>query len=122
MLSWDMSRIVEYYHTRVGNCPVQDFLDTLDPKEAQKVLWVFRLIERLDRVPITYLKKLVGTEEIWECRISAQRGIYRVFGFFIRGNRLILTHGYSKKRQRTDPREIRKAERYRQDYLDRHKE
>ena len=117
-----MSRIVEYYHTRVGNCPVQDFLDTLDPKEAQKVLWVFRLIERLDRVPITYLKKLVGTEEIWECRISAQRGIYRVFGFFIRGSRLILTHGYTKKRQRTDPREIRKAERYRQDYLDRHKE
>jgi len=117
-----MARIVEFYRTQAGKCPVQDFLGTLEDKEAQKVLWVFRLIGRLDRVPITYLKKLVGTEEIWECRISTQRGIYRVFGFFIRGNKLILTHGYYKKTQRTDQREIRRAERYRQDYLDRHKE
>jgi len=117
-----MARIVEFYHTQAGKCPVQDFLGTLEDKEAQKVLWIFRLIGRLDRVPITYLKKLVGTEEIWECRISTQRGIYRVFGFFVRGNKLILTHGYSKKTRRTDPREIRRAERYRQDYLDRHKE
>ena len=117
-----MSRIVEFYRTQAGKCPVQDFLDTLDPKEGQKVLWIFRLIGRLDRVPITYLKKLVSTKDIWECRISAQRGIYRIFGFFVRGNRLIFTHGYSKKSQRTDPREIRRAERYRQDYLDRHKE
>ena len=117
-----MSRVVEVYRTQAGNCPVQDFPDTFDPKEGQKVLWVLRLIERLERVPITYLKKLVSTEDIWECRISAQRGIYRMLGFFIPGNRLIFTHGYSKKRQRTDPREIRRAKRYRQDYLDRHKE
>jgi phage-related protein len=117
-----MARIVEFYRTQAGKCPVQDFLGTLEDKEAQKVLWIFRLIERLDRVPITYLKKLVGTEDVWECRISTQRGIYRVFGFFVRGDKLILTHGYSKKTRRTDPREIRRAERYRQDYLDRHKE
>ena len=117
-----MIRLVEFYRTEDGECPVQDFLDVLDDKEVQKVLWVFRLIERLDRVPVNYLKKLIGTEEIWECRVSTQRGIYRIFGFFLGGNRLIVTHGYSKKTQKTDPREISRAERYRHDYLNRRKE
>lgn len=117
-----MARIVEFYRTQDGKCPVEDLLDALDDKEAQKVLWVLRLIERLDRVPPKYLKKLIDTEDIWECRIPAQRGTYRLFAFFIGGNRLIVTHGYSKKTQRTGRREIRRAERYRQDYLNYHQE
>ncbi len=94
----------------------------LEDKEAQKVLWVFRLIERIDRVPTSYLKKLTNTEDIWECRIPTLRGTYRVFGFFIQGNTLVVTHGYSKKTQRTDPREIQRAERYKRNYLTRQKE
>ena len=116
-----MARTIELYRTEDGKCPVESFLDALDDKEAQKVLWVLRLIERLDRVPSSYFKKLIGAEDIWECRVPTQRGTYRFFGFFIRGNELILTHGYTKKAQRTDPREIRRAKRYRQEYLNRHK-
>ena len=92
------------------------------PKQAQKVLWVFRLIERIDRIPANYFKKLAGTANIWECRIPTQRGNYRFFGFFVKGNKLILTHGYLKKTSKIDPREIRRAENYMRDYLNRQRE
>lgn len=117
-----MPRSIEFYHTEKGACPIRDFLASIDGKEAQKVLWVFRLIERIDRVPVKYLKKLAGSDDIWECRVLTRLGTYRIFSFFFRGDRLVVTHGYSKKTQKTDPREIRRAERYRLDYLRRHEE
>ena len=49
-----MPRSIEFYHTEKGACPIRDFLASIDGREAQKVLWVFRLIERIDRVPVKY--------------------------------------------------------------------
>ena len=114
-----MGRKIIFYRTKGGKCPVEDFLDSLQPKEAQKVLWVLRLIEELDKVPSQYLKKLTHTEEIWECRVTIKSNAYRIFSFFIEGNRIVLTHGYSKKSQKTDKRQIKQAETYRRDYLSR---
>ncbi len=37
-------------------------------KQAQKVLWVLRLVEKLEHVPGQDLKKLINTEDIWEVR------------------------------------------------------
>ncbi len=116
-----MSRIVEFYRTEDGQCPVEEFFGGLKGQDAQKILWVFRLIGRIDHVPKQYLKKLTGTDEIWECRVRTSGSAYRFFSFFVRGGNLIVTHGYSKKTNKTDPREIRRAERYRQDYLTRTK-
>lgn len=45
----------------IGGSPVEDFLDSLSSKQAQKVAWVLRLIEAIDSVPAQYLKKLPGT-------------------------------------------------------------
>ena len=112
-----MGRSVEFYRTADGKCPVIEFLDRLNAKDAQKVLWVFRLIERLDHVPKPYFKKLSDTDDIWECRVRTSVGAYRFFSFFVQAGSLVVTHGYSKKTNKTDPREIRRAERYRRDYL-----
>ena len=116
-----MARSIEFYRTENGDCPVREFLDRLAGKDAQKVLWVFRLIERIDRVPKQYLKKLVGSDDIWECRVRTANGAYRFFSFFVHGGDLVVTHGYSKKTNRVDPREIRRATKYRLDYLTRMK-
>ncbi|MGH7942970.1 MAG: helix-turn-helix domain-containing protein [Limisphaerales bacterium] len=32
---------VQFYRTSAGACPVEEFLDSLNAKQAQKVLWVF---------------------------------------------------------------------------------
>jgi len=33
-------REILFYRTKSDECPVEDFLDTLDSKQAQKVAWV----------------------------------------------------------------------------------
>jgi len=111
-----VNRIVIFYRTIDGKCPVQEFLDSLSGKVAQKIVWVLRLLEDLDKVPSSYFKKLIGTEEIWECRIQFGSNAYRIFCFFI-DNSVVLTHGFVKKSQRTPVQEIEKAEAYRRDFL-----
>ncbi len=51
-------KIVNFYTTKDGKCPVADFLDSLSGKQVQKVAWVLQLIEELDVIPTTYLKKI----------------------------------------------------------------
>ena len=70
-----MGKIVRFYQAEDGKTPVKDFLDSLPGKVAQKVLWVLMVAEELDTLPTTYFKKLVGSEDIWECRIQFVRTI-----------------------------------------------
>ena len=113
-----MNRTVIFYRTADGKCPVQEFIDSLPGKVAQKIVWVLKLLEDLEIVPSSYFKKLVGTEEIWECRIQFGSNTYRIFCFFI-DNSVILTHGFIKKSQRTPTYEIERAEAYRRDFFKR---
>ena len=80
---------------------------------------VLNLIEDLDIVPSPYFKKLVSTEEIWECRIQVGSNAYRIFCFFDGNSVVVLTHGLIKKTQKTPQQEIDRAEAYRRDYLQR---
>jgi len=113
-----VNRDVIFYRTIEGRCPIQEFLDALAGKVAQKIVWVLRLLEELDKVPSSYLKKLTGSEEIWECRIQLGSNAYRIFCFF-RDNTVVLTHGFMKKSRKTPVREIERAEAYRRDFLGR---
>lgn len=113
------NRTVRFYRTVDGKCPVQEFLDALPGKAAQKVAWVLKLLEDLDIVPATYFKKLVNTEEIWECRVQFGSNAYRLFCFFVDNSIVVLTHGFSKKSQKTPRQEIERAEALRRDYLSR---
>ena len=114
-----MGKTIIFYRTADGQCPVQDFLDSLPGKAAQKVTWVLSLLEELDIVPSSYFKKLVSTEGIWECRIQLGSNAYRIFAFFDGTSVVVLTHGLVKKTQKTPQREIERAEAYRKDYLQR---
>lgn len=110
-------RTVEFYRTRDGKCPIQEFLDSLPGKAAQKVTWVLKLLEDLDVVPVSYFKKLVNTEEIWECRVHFGSNAYRLFCFFAGDSVVVLTHGLTKKSQKTPKQDIERAEACRKEYL-----
>jgi phage-related protein len=116
-----MGRFIIFYKTSDGKCPIQNFLDCLPGKVAQKITWVLRLIEDLEIVPVTYFKKLTGSEEIWECRIQQGSNVYRIFAFFDEGAVVVLTHGIEKKSMKTPKREIERAESFRKDFLKRRK-
>ncbi|OGP33227.1 MAG: hypothetical protein A2X88_05880 [Deltaproteobacteria bacterium GWC2_65_14] len=116
-----MGKVVRFYETEDGEVPVKKFLDSLPGKVAQKVSWVLMLVEELDILPATYFKKLVGSEDIWECRTQFGSNEYRILCFHAGGSVLVLTHGFVKKTQKTPAKEIERAETYKRDYLRRHK-
>ena len=112
-------REIVFYRTKDDKCPVEDFLDSLSSKQAQKAIWVMQLIEELEQVPTTYLKKLTNTDEIWEIRIQQSNNIFRLLGFFSKGQFIVLTNGFQKKTQKTPKSEISLAENRKADYLQR---
>ncbi len=116
-----MSREILFYKSVNQKRPVREFLDSLPSKAAQKVTWTLNLIEDLEIIPVHYFSKMVGTDEIWECRAKLGSNIYRVFAFWDEG-KIILTHGLVKKTRKTPKNEIERAEIYRKDYLERKKE
>ncbi len=66
-------------------------------------------------VPIQYFKKLSG-QELWEARVSHAGHGYRFLGVWEKGALIILTHGFSKKTQKTPVQEINKAKKYMGDW------
>ena len=112
-----MERTIIFYKTAEGKCPTEEFLDSLPGKVVQKVTWVLDLIRKTEKVPTIYLKKLHGSDDIWECRIQFGPNIYRLFCFFDIGTMIVLTHGIVKKAQKTPKKEIKIAETYKNDYF-----
>jgi phage-related protein len=114
-------RTIRFYRTRSGRCPVEEFLESLSPPHRKKVAWVLRIVEELELVPQQYMKKLVGSDGLWEIRSQIGGNNYRFLGFFDGATILILTSGFSKKQQKTPAQEIELAKQRRKEYLERKK-
>ena len=103
-------REIVFYRTESGDCPVEEFLDSLSAKQAQKVTWVMELIEDLEVVPAKYFKKMTGTDGIWEIRVQSGNNIFRILGFVKENHLVVLNHAFQKKTQKTPKKEIAIAE------------
>ena len=110
-------RKIRFYETASGQKPVEDFLDQLSSKQAQKVTWVLKLIEELDRVPSDYFKKMINTDELWEVRAAVGSNTFRLIGFFDSSDLVVLAHAFQKKTQKTPKQAIKTAEERRKDYF-----
>lgn len=78
-----MVREIRFFANEQGRKPVEDFLDSLSSKQAQKATWVMSLIEDLKVVPKKFFKKMIGTEDIWEIRVQYYSNIFRILGFLM---------------------------------------
>ena len=112
-------RKILFYETASGQKPIEEFLDQLSAKQAQKVTWVLKLIEELERVPAQYFKKMVNTTDLWEVRVAAGSNIFRLIGFFDGSNLVVLAHAFQKKTQKTPKWAIKIAEERKKDYFGR---
>ena len=97
---------------------MEEFLDSLDPKQARKVAWVLQLVRDIPRPPKQYFKKLLGTE-LWEVRAEFGGNTFRLLGFYDGPSLVVLTSGFAKKTQKTPRREIESAENRMKEYLSR---
>ncbi len=112
-------REIHFYRTETDFCPVEEFLDSLTAKQAQKAAWVMQLIEEIELVPVQYFKKLVNTDDIWEVRVQVGNNIFRILGFLDDERLVVLNHAFQKKTQKTPKKEIKIAEKRKKDYLSR---
>ena len=57
MLNFLKMRRIEFYRKQSGSCPVEEFIDSLDGKQAQKVVWVLDLVRSLGSTPEPFFQK-----------------------------------------------------------------
>lgn len=110
---------IEFYDTEEGRCPLQEYLDTLEPKLLAKTLRTIDLLEVNGTILRGPYSESLG-DGIFELRTKQGSDITRVLYFFFIGNKAILTHGFTKKSQKTPKSELDLAKKYRADYKRRH--
>lgn len=83
----------------------------------EKIGYVFRVIETVDKVSEKFLKHIEGTDGLYEIRIELGSKIYRIFCCFDRGNLVVLFNAFQKKTQKTPRQEIELAEKLKNEYF-----
>ncbi|MCG8429849.1 MAG: type II toxin-antitoxin system RelE/ParE family toxin [Candidatus Omnitrophica bacterium] len=111
---------VIFYTDKHNSCPVDEFLDRLQPKVRAKVeKWIEKLETEGPNLPRPYADVL--RNKIRELRTVFSPNHYRLLYFFL-GKYIIITHGFIKKTDKIPEGEIIKAEELMKDFLKRHKE
>ena len=107
---------VDFYETANGKRPAEEFLISLDRKMRTKMLrMIVILSENGNELREPYSKFI--SDGIYELRAKVGSDISRILYFFMIGQRIILTNGFIKKTQKTPRGELKKAIKYRADYL-----
>ena len=95
-----------------------EFLENLDSKVREKVYYNLKKSQFVSDNEL--FKKL--TDSIWEFRTLYNSRAYRLFAFWDKvdgkNTLVVATHGILKKTQKTPPKEIKKAEDIRRQYLE----
>ena len=114
---------IVFYSDKNDYSELSEFLIALTEKSVKnkeariqlnQIVYCVELLKRYGtRLPSSIVKHLKG--DIWELRPGNNRIIF----FCFRGNTLVLLHLFRKQTQKTPPKEIKKAERERKDFIER---
>ncbi|MCL1903477.1 MAG: type II toxin-antitoxin system RelE/ParE family toxin [Oscillospiraceae bacterium] len=109
---------VEYYDKPDGTYPAEEFILAQDVKMRAKLFKLLELLElKGNELREPYSKFL--DDGIFEIRAIQGTNITRVLYFFVVGRKIILTHGFVKKTQKTPQSEIETAKKYRSEFINR---
>ncbi len=98
---------MEFYVTLAGRCPVREYLDSLDGREARRVVNDLRLLAEFGLgLGLPHVRPL--GQKLWELRTQGQRQ-HRVLYVAITGQRFLLLHAFTKKTAKTPRQEIEVA-------------
>ena len=109
--------VFEYVRDSDGTSEFEKFLDSMPLKDAAKLLAVIEKTEKyglLVAAQNQWVKKLESN--LFELRSKVGSNIQRAIYFHVVGDRYIITHGFTKKTQKTPKREIEKALKIKMEY------
>lgn len=113
----------EFYTRPNGHTEFQEYLDSLDKKAQAK------LLARINAVSLNGIA--IGIEHDWvkqidknlyEIRSRTSNNQQRELYFHVDGLHYVITHGFTKKQQKTPTREIKHAKELRKEYFDNRRE
>ena len=114
----DNKWFVIYYESAEGKCPVMDFVDSRSKRNQAKILSVISFLEEKGPTLPRPLADLLE-DGIHELRIKLSGDQIRILYFFCYKNIIVLTHAFSKTSDKVPISEIKKAQKYRDDFLQR---
>ena len=99
---------IEYYKTKSKKSPVEEFILNLDVKTQNKIVDALALLKEFGvTLNLPHVKKVTETS-LWELRIIGKNNI-RFFYIARTEKTFLILHGFQKKKQKTDKREIKVA-------------
>lgn len=109
---------VVLYERANGECPVEEFITSLDMKMQAKMIGLLELLEEKgNQLREPYSKSI--DDGIFELRCKVGNNIARILYFFYYEGKIILTNGFVKKTQKTPTEEIKLAKERRSDFKER---
>lgn len=100
-----------------GRNEFEEFYNSLPTKDRNKLRATIDMIEKEGIQPaiqLEWVKKL--NSEIYEIRSKISSNIQRALYFHIKNNQYIITHGFTKKTQKTPIKEIIRAKQIKQEF------
>ncbi|MBF0200331.1 MAG: type II toxin-antitoxin system RelE/ParE family toxin [Desulfamplus sp.] len=111
---------VEYIELKNGKSPFKEFVLSL-PSTAQARVFAtinYFLDLKNENLPIKESLSKHLEDGIFELRIASSDTIVRALYFYQKGAKIIITHGFIKKTQKTPRKEIERAKEFRDVYQD----
>ena len=99
---------VIFYETLDGECPIEEFLNSLDKKMRAKIIGMLEILEERGNMLREPYSKFFG-DGIFELRCKFGSDITRVLYFFVYERKIVLTNGFVKKTIKTPVKQIQTA-------------
>jgi len=112
-------REIKFYRTRSGRSPVDEFLSELPLDARAKIFQALDVVRTVRHPSTEYLKKLRGTEILWEIRARHRGNAYRLLSFFDGPRIVVVLTAFAKKTDRVPPLALEVAHRRQRDYVSR---
>lgn len=111
---------VTFFRSQNGRCPYLDFFNDLIREDQARIKSRLNMVAQYGPRYDEFSSSLKPhTDDVFELRFEVVSGIVRLFYFYQPNHTIVITHGYCKKTQKTDPSEIRQAMQYRGEHLTR---
>jgi hypothetical protein len=107
----------EFYTRPNGHNEFLEFLESLTESDSDKMFSLIHKIQDSGLIVAQYMQWVKKVDKnLYEIRLKCPNSIQRALYFHVINNRYIITHGFTKKMQKTPKREIIHAKQIRREF------
>lgn len=99
------------------------WIEKLPKTDRAKLILTIKKVETLGLMQarkMQWVKKIKGEDNLFELRSKVSSNIQRAFYFHIKGNSYLITHGFTKKTNKTPKQEIAHAKEIKKEWYQYH--